>query len=463
VTTLLERTTTPTDLPRATKSVLPIACGATFLAFLDVTVVNLAFPDLLRNFAGASVADMSWVVTAYAVLFAALLAPAGRIADVVGRRTLFLAGVVAFTLASLASALAPTLGVLIATRALQGVAAAVMIPAALGLVLAATPVERRHAAVGLWGATAALAAAVGPSLGGLLVDAFDWRAVFVINVPIGFVLAYATRRIGADVRTPGALLPDLLGTGLLASGVALVVLGTTKAGDWGWVSGATIGSLLLGAVLLGFVVVRSRRHYAPAIETRLWRNRVFAAANATSLFFGAFMYAWLLLCVLFVTLVWHYSVLKAGLAVSPGAFTAAIASVITGRLGDRRGQRIAVMSGALLCAGVGLWILFGVTTHPSFLALWLPAGLVGGAGMGAVLTGLSSTAALSVEPAQFASATGLAMTARQLGGALGIAALAALVPAGVAQPGLATFRHVFVFCICAAVLSAVAAIGLDER
>lgn len=159
------------------KQVLAIASGTTFLGFLDVTIVNLAFPDLGRDFSGASVSELSWVITAYAVLFAALLAPAGRLADLVGRRRVFLIGTAGFTLTSVGSALAPTIESLIAARALQGSTAALMIPSALGLVLAETPPELRRTAVGVWAAAASISAAIGPSLGGLLVDAFDWRAV----------------------------------------------------------------------------------------------------------------------------------------------------------------------------------------------------------------------------------------------------------------------------------------------
>jgi MFS family permease len=211
--------------------VLLIASVATFLDFLDVTVVNIAFPSLQTHFPHATLSELSWVVTAYAVVFAALLTPAGRLADVIGRKRVFLSGVAAFTLASAASAAAPSVAVLIASRAVQGGAAAVTIPAALGIVLAVTPAEKRTAAIGLWGASASISAIVGPTLGGLLVHAFDWRAVFLVNVPVGIVTVIAGIRLLPEVREGDRRLPDLLGTAVLAASLALLVVGVTKGTD----------------------------------------------------------------------------------------------------------------------------------------------------------------------------------------------------------------------------------------
>ncbi|MFL5884985.1 MAG: MFS transporter, partial [Thermoleophilaceae bacterium] len=251
---------------------------ATFLDFLDVTVVNIAFPSLQRHFPHATLSELSWVVTGYAVVFAALLTPAGRVADIVGRKRVFLSGVAGFALASLASATAPSVPVLIAARAIQGGAAAVTIPAALGLVLATTAPERRTMAIGMWGAAASISAIVGPTLGGLLVEAWDWRAVFLINVPIGIATVIAGIRVLPEVREGGDRLPDLPGTAVLATSLGLLVVGVTKGSAWGWSSAATIGSVGGGLVLLAASVRRALSHPAPALETSLWRNRMFAAA-----------------------------------------------------------------------------------------------------------------------------------------------------------------------------------------
>jgi EmrB/QacA subfamily drug resistance transporter len=440
--------------------VLLIASVATFLDFLDVTVVNIAFPNLQKEFPHATLSELSWVVTGYAVVFAALLTPAGRLADVVGRKRVFLTGVSAFTLASLAAAAAPSVPVLIAARAFQGGAAAATIPAALGIVLAVTPPERRTMAIGLWGAAASISAIVGPTLGGLLVEAFDWRAVFLVNLPIGIATVVAGARVLPSLRPGGARLPDIPGTVVLAVALALVIVGVTKGSEWGWTSGATIGCLGGGLALLAAALWRARRHPAPALETSLWRNRVFAAANLTSMVLGAAIYAWLLLCVLFVTTIWHYSVLKAGLSVSPGAFTSAAGAVVAGRMSGTRGARPVVVVGGILLTIDGIWCMLAVSPHPQFLTFWLPAGAFGGLAMGIAMTGVTSAASTSVAPSRFAAGTGLNMTARQLGGALGIATLAAILQAQ--GPTVHAFRDVFLFCSLAAAASVFCAAGLSS-
>lgn len=422
-----------------------LAAGATFLAMLDATVTNLAVPDLHADFPGTSLAGLTWVITLYAVPFAALLAPAGRLADLVGRRVMFQTGVGVFTLASLACALAPNVPVLLATRGLQGAAAAAMIPASLALLLHDTAPERRAGAIGLWSAAGAFAAAIGPSLGGVLVDAFGWRSLFVINLPFGAAMLLAGIKLPRATGERGRL-PDLAGTVLLGGGVGALALGVTQTRDWGWADPGTLALLAAGAAMTAWAILRSTRHPVPALETGLWRNRRFAAANAASFLYGTALYSWLLLGVLFLTERWHYSVLKAGLASTPGAFTATAAALVMGRLTGRLGARPAVVGGALTMVAAGVWTCAGLPEEPHFLTFWLPVGLLVGAGMGALSTGTAGAAALSVSPLRFAGATGLNTTARQLGGALGIAALAALLPNAASHDDFIT---VYLFCTLA--------------
>ena len=218
-------------VPRTTQNVLAVAAGAAFLALLDTTVANLAVADVQTDFAGTSVNGATWIITIYAVVFAALLAPAGRVADVVGRRALLIAGVGGFTLFSLLCALAPSLPALLIARALQGAAAAAMIPASLAVVLSDTPPERRAAAIGAWSAAGALAAAAGPAIGGVLVDQVGWRALFLINVPVG--LAILLRRARDPRGRRDGRLPDALGTVLLGVGIGAAALGISQGADVG--------------------------------------------------------------------------------------------------------------------------------------------------------------------------------------------------------------------------------------
>ncbi len=438
--------------------VLALACGAAFLALLDVTVVNLAIPALGRAYPGTSVTSLSWVITAYATTFAALLAPAGRLADVIGRRSLYRIGVGGFAALSLVCAVAPSVPVLLAARAVQGAFAATMIPASLAILLADTPAEQRGTSVALWSAAGAFAAAVGPSVGGVLVQAFGWRSLFVINVPAGLALA-AAAGILPHTTTARTRLPDALGTVLLAFGIGLAALGLSQGSVWGWGDARTIVSLAGGVAGTVAAIQRSRQMPVPAIETGLWKHRTFALANGASFLYGTSLYAWMLLGVLVLTQLWHYSELQAGLAMTPGAIAASVAAIAAGR---RATPRTAVAAGAALMAASGLFIAATLPTHGEFLTYWLPVGLVLGAGMGMVTTGTSTAAALSVPPQSFAAGTGLNQTARQVGGALGVATLATLVRSGGAGQ-VATFTHVYVFVSLAAAGAGLVGLALVLR
>jgi EmrB/QacA subfamily drug resistance transporter len=437
--------------------VLLLASAATFVAFLDATIVNIALPDLRADFPDDSLALLSWVVSGYGVVFAAALTPAGRLGDALGRKTVFLAGFALFTVASAACAAAPDVAALIAVRAVQGLGAALMIPSALGLVLATAPPERRATAVGLWGAATSVAAVAGPALGGVLVDAFGWRSVFVVNVPLGIAaIAAGSRALPAQLvgerRTP-----DLLGTALLGLGFAGIAGGLTETGPRGWDDPLCLGLMIGGVALLVPALLRA----APALDIGLWRDRAFAAANAGSALFGFSLYAWLLGGVLFITGVWGWSILEAGFAVSPGAVASAVAAVAAGRIADRRGPAPVIAAGSAVMAAAAVWIVLAIGERPDFLGLWLWTGLLSGVGYGTMSVGLTAAAAKALPPASFAAGAGLNMTARQLGGALGVALLAAILEA--AAPGVGGYRVAFAVCGGAAAATALGALAAGRR
>jgi EmrB/QacA subfamily drug resistance transporter len=446
-------------------AVLLVAAAPAFLALLDTTVANLAVEDVRGDFAGASVGASTWLITIYAITFAAFLAPAGRIADVVGRRTLLLAGVGAFTAFSLACALAPTLEALLVARALQGAAAATMIPASLAIALADAPPERRAAAIGVWSAAGAFAAAAGPAIGGVLVDAAGWRALFLINVPIALAIVAGARLVPPSAASRGRL-PDAVGTLLLGAGIGAAALGIAQGPDWGWGDPWTLGCLAGAAAAVAVALRRSTRHATPAIETSLWRSRSFATANLASLLYGAALFPWMLVGVLFLVQVWGYSPLEAGLAMTPGAIIAAAVALRAGPVVARRGPWAVIAGGALVLGAAGLLCTLILPETPHFLAFWLPVGVLIGVGTGAIATGVSTAAALSVAPQRFAAAVGLNQTGRQVGGALGVAVLAALLD-GRAAPGggVGPFADVYLFCALAtfAVAAAAAWRAREER
>jgi MFS family permease len=319
-----------------------------------------------------------------------------------------------------------------------------MIPAALGLVLATAPPEKRAAAVGLWGAATSVAAVAGPALGGLLVDGLGWRSVFVVNLPLGIAVLAVGLKALPDRLTGARQTPDLLGTLLLALGFGGIAGGVTEAGPRGWDEPLSLGLIAGGLLLLAAVLARARNHPAPALEIGLWRDRAFAAANAGTGLFGFALYAWLLGGVLFITGIWGWSILEAGFAVTPGAVASAVAAVLSGRIADRRGPAPLIAVGAAFMAASAIWVVAALDTDPNFLGFWLWTGLLSGVGFGTMSVGLTAAAARALPPQSFAAGVGLNTTARQLGGALGVALLAAILEA--AEPGPSGYQVAFALC-----------------
>ncbi|MFB7343267.1 DHA2 family efflux MFS transporter permease subunit [Streptomyces hydrogenans] len=448
---------TPLTTARRASLALLLAAAGTFLSFLDATVTNLAVPPIADTF-DASLTTVSWVATAYVIPFAALLAPAGPLADAVGRARLFLLGVAVFTASSLLIALAPNLPVLLAARAAQGLAAALLVPASLGLVLAEIPAERRRAAIGLWSAAGALAAAAGPALGGVVVEVLDWRALFCLNLPVGvWVLLTGRKLLTGETRTGRA--PDLAGSLLLAASVGAAVYGLTQGPEHGWSSAHVLAAAGVTVVAGAATAARALRHPRPALRLDLFRSRPFAVASAVSVAYGAALFATMLLGVLFLTDAWNYSALEAGLAMSPAALVTAVVGIGVGRLSRPLTPRTMVASGSALVAAATAVLALLIDTEPRFWTLWLPAGAVMGAGVGLATVGISSAAALSVEPRHFAAATGTVMAARQIGGGLGIAATAVIV-AEVSGTGAEPYAAVYGFATAVNVAAALGGLAL---
>jgi NTE family protein len=448
----------PTSIPRAGRPfAIALTCLGAFVAFLDVTIVNIAFPDIARSFPGTDIADLSWVLNAYNVVFAALLVVAGRIADLVGRRRLYAGGLALFTLASAWCAAAGSPEELVAARVLQAVGAAGVVPASLALLLPLFPPARRASAVAIWTATAAVASGVGPSLGGALIDAWGWRAVFLVNVPLGVLAVPLAVRLLAEQRDEAGRMPDLLGTALLAGAVGTLALGIVQGGTWGW-DGAAVLGCFGAAVVLGLLAVRRvARHTSPIVAPELLRVPSFAAANAATLVVAAAFYAAILCNVLFLTTVWRLSVLEAGLAVTPAPLVAVLAAGLAPRITGRFGDRGAIASGALLlAAGVG-WFALETGTTTAFVEQWLPGMVLVGAGVGLAFPALGNAALTAVPDAQLGTATAVNATARQIGAVVGIAVLVAIL-GDAGQIEAASFARGWTFC--AALAAGVAALTI---
>src|SRR4051795_9841943 len=433
--------------------VLIVVSAAVFMASLDLFIVNIAFPAIERDFGGTSLASLSWVLNAYAIVFAALLVPAGRTADRLGRKRSFIAGLTPFTVASALCAAAPNVELLVAARVLQAVGAASVFPTSLALLLPEFPPAERRKAVSIWAALGAVAAAAGPPIGGLLVQA-GWQLVFLVNVPIGLVLLFFAARILREEREPaGTPRPDLVGAALLTAAIGSLAFGIVKSSEWGWGATQTIALLAASALLLAAFWLRSSRHAAPIVEPALLRNRSFALANTGALFFFMAFGAMLLASVLFLPQVWHESVIRAGLQIAPGPAMAAIFAVPGALLAGRVGERVTGALGALLFAAGGAWWVSRVGATPDYAGSFLPGMVIGGAGVGLVIPSLTSAATSALPPHRFATGSAVLAMSRQIGVALGVAVLVALVGTSDAIGG---FEDGYTFVSAAALAAAFA-------
>src|SRR4051794_30605098 len=409
-----------------TGPVLAVVSAAVFMASLDLFIVNIAFPDIQSDFSDSSLASLSWVLNGYTIVFASLLVPFGRAADRVGRRRMFVGGLLLFVAASAAAAAAPSVDTLVAARVVQAVGAAAIMPTSLALLLAEIPVEKRSSAIGLWAATGGIAAAAGPPLGGLLVEA-SWRWVFLINLPIGLAAAVAAVRVLSESSDPQhARRPDVLGAALLTIAVAVLALGLVKAPDWGWANGRTVAALAGSAVALAAFIARSARHPAPVVELPMLRVRSFSMAATAAFLFSAGFGAMLLGGVLFLTQVWGYSVLEAGVAFAPGPFTAAVFALPSGRLGPRVGTHVLTALGGTTFGLGAVWWALRIGTEPSYASELLPGMILTGIGVGLTLPSVSAAAVSALPPARLATGSAVLQRARQRGIALGVAILIAI-------------------------------------
>ena len=434
---------------------------AAFMASLDLFIVNVAFPNIARDFPGSSLGDLSWILTGYAVLYAALLVPLGRLADRYGRLNGFLFGLGLFTAASAACAASQNLWSLVAFRGLQAVGAAALTPTSLGLLLAATAPERRVRAVRAWAAIGTLAAALGPVIGGLLVQA-SWRWVFLVNVPVGLVGLLAARRYVPDSRDLSITrVPDLLGAALVAVGIGSLALGLVKGPAWGWTSGGVLGAFFVATVSLTGFWQRSARHPRPVVELALLRVRTFAWSNATAVLFSAAFGAGLLAAVLWLETVWGWSALKTGLAIAPGPMMVPIFTFVAQRLSGRvpAGTLTAVGS-ALFGIGV-LLVSLSVGARPDYVSDFLPGWLIGGIGVGFAFPTIIASATADLPPERTSTGSAIVTMSRQIGLVLGVSGFVAVlgVPHGFAAVHDA-FRHAWWAIAAGSLLSAAAALRM---
>jgi EmrB/QacA subfamily drug resistance transporter len=408
-------------MDRSTRTTLLVSSLAVFAVFLDTTVLFVAFPDITRSFPDVAPSELSWVLNGYTIVFAAVLIPAGKLADRRGHKATFLVGSVVFTIGSLLCAVAPGPAALIAARVVQAAGGAALVPSSLALVLRATPRAQVPIALAVWGATGAVAGAVGPTLGAALVEAGGWRWVFLVNLPVGVATVALGRRLLTESRDPSAVVPAPLGIALLVSGSVLVTLGLVRGEDWGWTSAATLGSIAVGVVVLAAFLLHQARTSRPAVELSLFRSRNFSAGNAATVAFATGFTAMFLSSILFLTGVWGWSIMEAGLGVAPGPTMVAFLAPQFGKLAARIGQRPLLLVGGVAFAAGGLWRLLALGPDADYLGAYLPSMVLTGFGVALCLPQLSSVVGQALPPDRLGVGGAVNQALRQFAGTIGVA------------------------------------------
>jgi EmrB/QacA subfamily drug resistance transporter len=438
---------------------LAIVSLALFMTTLDNLVVSTALPSIRRSL-GASIESLEWTVNAYTLSFAVLLLTGAALGDRFGRKRMFVVGLALFTGASAAAALAPTTGALIVARAIQGAGAAVVTPLTLTLLSEAVAPSRRGLALGVWSGVAGLGVAMGPLVGGAVVDGISWHWIFWLNVPVGAVLGpLAVARL-RESHGPHSRL-DLPGLALAGAGLLGVVFGVVRGNALGWTSTPIVTCIAVGAVLLAAFVAWELRTPAPMLPMRFFRSRAFAATNGVSLamYFGTFGSVFLL--AQFFQTAQGYSPFEAGLRTLPWTAMPMLVAPLAGLLSDRIGSRPLMAAGLALQAG-GIALIASVSTPDVAYASLVPGFVMAGTGMALVFAPAANAVLGAVEPAAAGQASGATNAIRELGGVLGVSVLASVFSAHGSYASPAAFTHGVTAAVWvgAAVLAAGALIAL---
>jgi EmrB/QacA subfamily drug resistance transporter len=410
-----------------TNAVLALVAVAQFMVVLDATVVNVALPTI-KGDVGFSEQSLSWVLNAYTLIFGGFLLLGGRLADRLGRRRLFVAGIAVFSSASLICGVSQSEGMLLVARGLQGLGGALVSPAALSIILTTfAEGPDRNRALAVWGAIAGAGGAVGLLLGGVIVEVLTWRWVFFINVPIGAIVLALAPRIVPESRSESTAQGgyDAEGAVAITLGTIALVFTLIKADGWGWTSARTLAGFAVAVVLIAAFVVIERRHQDPLVPLRIFSNRSLAASDATMLVVAAALFGVFFFCTLYLQQVLGYSALKTGVAYLPLSLSIIGASTVASRFVDRFTPKPVLVAG-LLVSTAGFLLLTRVTGHGDYGSHVLPAMIVLGTGLGMSFVPITIAATNGVATSDSGLASGLLNTTQQVGGSLGLAILSSV-------------------------------------
>jgi EmrB/QacA subfamily drug resistance transporter len=394
------------------------------MIMLDNTVVNVALPSIQKSL-GASLSGLEWTINAYTLSFAVLLVTGGRLGDIFGRRRAFLSGVVIFALSSATAGFAPSAGALVASRAVQGVGAALMLPATLSIISNAFPPHERGKAIGTWAGVSALALAIGPVVGGVLTEHVSWRAIFFLNIPVAaaaVIVTLAAARESRDLTVPRKV--DFAGIGALTLGIGGLVLALVEGNNWGWGSGRVLALFAVALVgIVSFALIELKVRY-PMIEYRFFRSRTFLATNGVAFSVSFAMLAMFFFMALYLQNILGYSPLEAGVRFLPSTIVIMIVAPLAGRLTDRIGPKWPIVVGLTLAAGALYWQ--SLLTIDSGYGHLLPGFVVMGVGIALTMSPMSTAAMNSVQETKAGGASGILSMSRMVGGTFGVAAVGAV-------------------------------------
>ncbi len=433
-------TAVDTTITRQAWLALAVTTLVTFLVVIDISAVNVAFPSIEDDF-DTTRGTLSWIISGYNIMVGALLLAAGRLADSVGRRKVFVPGVALFMVGSLLCGLAGSVGLLIGARLIQGVGGAVVAASSFAVMLPEFPPTRRSTAIGIAGATGALGAVVGPALGSVLIDAFSWRAIFLINVPLSTLVLVLAPRFLRESKDPSATgRIDGIGVAIGTVSVAMVMFGIVQSEQWGLADPRIWVLIVMGAALLPVLIRRSRIHPEPLLDLDLFAFRSFASTSAGVAFYGFAFTSGALVNSIVLQDLWQQDLAVVGAAFVPGPLLASVISPLTGSAADRIGHRWVLAVGCVLCAAGYLALVLVIGSEPTVWSRFVPLSLITGVGIGLTVATWSSAGLSDIPPAKFGVAGATVNTIRQAAYALGISVTIALLATGVDEFDLSAYR-----------------------
>ncbi len=452
---------TVTKIPTAWR-VFAIASIAIFMSSLDTTILYAGFNNILRSFPTSTAADLSWAMSGYSIVYAAMLIPAGGIADKYGRKKVFMLGTILFITASFACGASPSVFWLIVARVFQSIGACLLTPAALALVLEVFPREKRMVAMGAWGAVGALAAALGPGIGSYIIDVGGWEWAFFINIPIGlFCLWQSFEFLHESVQPREKMRLDLVGMLQLMLGVGAIAFGIVEMKSANWSQSELIGIIVMGLFIILSYIPWAKINPEPLFDLRLFKNKTFLFANLAGISFGIAFSIMFFSFFFWMKNIWHYSLTMAGTAIMPGPLMVVPTAIISGKIASKIGHRRLLITGAITYALSGLWYLLIPDQSPNYLREWLPGLLLSGISVGLVMPSLSAAAVFGLPPKDYAVGSAINNAVRQIGAVIGVSITVLLLAKSPLQ--IVDFKPTYSIHIALALMTAILCIPINTH